>query len=130
VTYFGLKRSERIKKRYDFLSLIRKGKKISASFLSLSYKKRSAEKSQASAGKHLERKRTRLGISVPKRLLKKAHDRNRVKRLIREVFRLEKHRINVPIDLIVYLKQPLKETSFKSVQKEIRCLLKKGNLIS
>jgi ribonuclease P protein component len=32
----------------------------------------------------------RLGITVPKRVLKFAHDRNRVKRLVREAFRAQR----------------------------------------
>ncbi|WP_279459939.1 ribonuclease P protein component [Actinobacillus delphinicola] len=35
----------------------------------------------------------RLGLAVPKKHLKRAHDRNRIKRLCREYFRLHQHQL-------------------------------------
>jgi ribonuclease P protein component len=43
----------------------------------------------------------RLGVSVSRRKIRAAHARNRVKRLIREAFRLNKAELPVGIDLIV-----------------------------
>lgn len=40
---------------------------------------------------HLEH--PRLGLTVAKKHLKRAHDRNRIKRLVRESFRLSQHRL-------------------------------------
>jgi ribonuclease P protein component len=48
-------------------------------------------------------RRGRIAIAVPKRILKSAVDRNRVKRVIREEFRLHTIR-SLPVDLLVTLR--------------------------
>ncbi len=48
----------------------------------------------------------RLGISASKRKIRKACDRNRVKRLLREAFRLSKSELPPGIDLIIVPRGP------------------------
>ncbi len=48
----------------------------------------------------------RLGISVGKRKVRKATARNRIKRLIREAFRLNKAVLPVGVDLVIVPRNP------------------------
>lgn len=48
----------------------------------------------------------RLGISVSRKKIRRAHDRNRVKRLIREAFRLGKGAVPAGVDLVVVPRGP------------------------
>ena len=48
----------------------------------------------------------RLGLSVSKKRVRKAFERNHVKRLLREAFRLSKAELPIGIDLIVVPKGP------------------------
>lgn len=49
----------------------------------------------------------RLGVSVSRRKIRAAHARNRVKRLIREAFRLHKADLPLGIDLVVLPRGPI-----------------------
>ncbi|CAL4041966.1 ribonuclease P protein component [Buchnera aphidicola] len=47
---------------------------------------------------------SRLGLSITKKNIRYAHDRNRLKRLIRESFRLSQHKI-IRMDFIIIAKK-------------------------
>jgi len=50
---------------------------------------------------------SRIGISIGKKKVKLAVGRNRIKRLVREAFRLHKHTIPAGVDLVVVPRGPL-----------------------
>ena len=47
---------------------------------------------------HTSKFPTQVGVSVPKRNFKRAVDRNRIKRLMRETYRLQKHLVYNAVD--------------------------------
>nr|WP_303652556.1 ribonuclease P protein component [Paludisphaera mucosa] len=62
----------------------------------------------------------RLGVSVSRKRVRKASARNRIKRLIREAFRLTKADLPPGVDLIVLPRAPL--ASFEAVRDSLSVL--------
>lgn len=56
----------------------------------------------------------RLGLTVGKKQIKRAHERNRVKRLVRESFRLKQHELPA-MDFVVIVKKPAEKLSNKEL---------------
>lgn len=79
---FGLKKAERLYKRDEFSLLFRAGKKSTAFPIRLIYLVQDAEDSYSTPIK--------CAFSVPKRIFKKAVDRNLLKRKMREAYRLNR----------------------------------------
>ena len=99
------RKTARLRKRPEFLSLSRSGKKIhSADFIIIS--RRSLEK------------QTRLGVTVSGKV-GNAVVRNRIKRLVREHFRRNRQRIAPPSDVLVIARPGAKACSFERVGKEL-----------
>ncbi|NRA59433.1 MAG: ribonuclease P protein component [Psychrobium sp.] len=66
----------------------------------------------------------RLGLAIPKKQLKLAVDRNRVKRIIRENFRLKQHDL-LPLDYVVIAKGGIGKLDNDELNKLIDKLWKK-----
>jgi ribonuclease P protein component len=64
------------------------------------------------------RARARLGLAVPRKQIRKAVERNRVKRLIRESFRQHQALLE-GLDVVVVVRASLAE---KSAERVFRCL--------
>lgn len=70
----------------------------------------------------------RLGVVASKRSFKKAHDRARAKRLLREAYRLNRFRFRGAYDVVLVARRPILETSRQDVEKELMRLMKKAGL--
>ena len=116
----GFSKQERICHRNDFNLLFSDGK----SFFSYPFR-------CVFHWKEAEEPLVRIAVSVSKKKFKLAANRNRIKRLIRETYRLEKHLIyslfqeqSVQLDLlIIYTENKLLD--YKQVQNGMRILIKK-----
>ena len=62
----------------------------------------------------------RLGISVKKTIVKNATDRNRIKRLIREEFRINKNRFKQPIDIIFVVRGDCSNKKNQEIYEELK----------
>lgn len=80
---FGFGRKERLKSRKAIEALFLQGKNLSQFPLRAMYKFEVASNEQQAI--------VRVGVTASKRHFKKSVDRNRIKRLLREAYRLQKH---------------------------------------
>jgi len=90
-----------------------------------------AVRSQAFTLIHLkgeEDKPTKLGITIP-RNYGKAVRRNRMKRLLREAFRLQRSYLTSGEEIVIHVQRGAEALSFKEVYDELASLLKRAELI-
>ncbi|HOK39939.1 MAG TPA: ribonuclease P protein component [bacterium] len=106
---FKFKKYEHLKRQKDFEKVFRNGsKKISDKFI-IYYIKNNLPYS-------------RIGISI-KRKIGKAVKRNRIRRLIREYFRLNKHRFIDRFDFLFVVRENFDLFNYVEVSNELEILL-------
>ena len=112
-----LSKKERLCSVKDIESLFKKGKSSFVFPLKVVFIKKESEEKKL--------KPTRLLISVPKRNFKRAVDRNRIKRQIREGYRLQKANFNLShIDSFSFIYVAKEHNESKFLHKRISKLLK------
>ena len=88
----GFSKTRRLLTKNDYANVFQQAKKLVTPYFIVLYRPNDIEHS-------------RLGLAISKKMISKSHDRNRVKRIIRETFRV--NQILPAIDLIVLAKPGL-----------------------
>jgi ribonuclease P protein component len=105
-------KDERIRKRRDYLRIYQEGGRIgSSNFIAILGNNQSGK--------------TRLGIAVNKKI-GNAVTRNRIKRLIRECFRLRKDGIPHSKDIVIIAKRDISLLKYQDVRTELDRLFGKS----
>lgn len=109
---FSFPKRYRIRKRKEFQKIYAEGKRVSGKYLIIHFIPN-------------ELGHPRLGITVTKKCGKSVA-RNRWKRLIREAFRLNKHRIP-SWDIVVTVKRGYKPPKLKDVEEDLLEIVEKAH---
>lgn len=116
---FGFSKAERLTKDKEFRRVFKKGKSFANNNLVIYVYQRDFS----------EGKQARLGL-VLSRKLGKAVKRNKLKRRLREIFRLHKYLLKPELD-IIFLPQPKAILSdYQDLEKSILNLFRKGKLFT
>lgn len=73
---------------------------------------------------HRETAINRLGLAITKKKVKRAHERNRIKRLTREYFRLHQHQLNGQVDILLTVKQFSDEMQNEEIVQQLTLAFK------
>ena len=111
----SLKKKERIHKREEFLQILREGERYKTKHFKVMIKQN-----------HLDR--VRLGLIVSKKI-GKAVKRNRIKRLLREFFRLNKNLFPLGSDILFIAKPGDNSLNYSKVDKEFKELFLKRHVL-
>jgi ribonuclease P protein component len=110
-----VKKVFRLRNRSDFRYVYRRGKSIASPYMVLIYVRNGNNT-------------IKIGFSVSKKIGKSV-TRNRVKRLLRENFRLILDQIKTGYNIVVIARTPIVEADFHDIRKTILYLLRKGKLL-
>lgn len=70
----------------------------------------------------------RLGVVAAKRTFRRAVDRSRAKRLLREAFRLNRWRLAGDVDVILVARRDLLRASLEAVEKDLMDMARRAGL--
>ncbi|WAW14916.1 ribonuclease P protein component [Peptostreptococcus equinus] len=105
-----------IKKDSDFRKVYRKGKSLSDRNLVV-YKMKNGTN------------RSRIGISISKKV-GKAHDRNRIRRYIKEAYRLEiDQKVKPGYDLVFIARINSNTAQYEHISKSLKYIMRKADLV-
>jgi ribonuclease P protein component len=107
-----LPQKNRLSKRSDFANVYRKGSFFGEGPLSLKLVPN-------------ELKEARIGFSIEKKFFKKATERNRMKRLLREAFHKNLKAIKNGLDIVVFYKKSEPEPDFNEISRLVKKIINK-----
>ncbi len=105
----GISKAERLLKRFEFVSLSRKGKSVSDQYFIAAYRSNNLDQS-------------RLGITITRKV-GNAVVRNRLKRIVREFYRHNKTDITGNFDINIIAKKSAAGVSSKRAHASLKALV-------
>ena len=103
---YTLGKNERIRRRGEFSALFESGKRIHSEYLTVIVCKNTSGM-------------RRIGLVVGKKVGKSAVRRNRMKRLLREFFRLNKHRLPASQDILIVARKDFSLMKYQDLRREL-----------
>ena len=103
-------------KRKEFKKVLRKGKSFKENFL------------VAKILKDPKERKVKIGILISKKVLKKAVERNKLKRRLREIVRVETKKIKEGIK-VVFIPLSGIDPEFKNLKDKVEKILKKAKIL-
>lgn len=112
-----MKRTDTLKKNYEFKNMLSKGKYYSGEFLNIFIKNNS------------EKNKNFIGIAIGVKT-GKAVKRNRIKRLIRENYRMNEEKLSTGYTILFLLKKnkDINLVTFENIKKDMNKIFTKANL--
>jgi len=71
----------------------------------------------------------RFGVTVSRKVDKRAVIRNKIRRRVKEVFRLNQHKIKGPIDIVIIARTNALKCTLKEAEKEILSALRQHGFL-
>ncbi|MGA1846114.1 ribonuclease P protein component [Deferribacter abyssi] len=107
---FTFKRYERLRKKKEFDNVFVNGQWIKGNLINVCYALSTNRK---------------VGFIVSKKISKKAVIRNKVKRRLREIFRLNKYILPNKVHLVVIAKQGVEKVNFSELEYDVKQIFQK-----
>lgn len=113
-----MKKTTMLKKNYEFRNVLTRGRKYSGKYIEVYFKKNSLNENK-------------LGIAISSKIANSVN-RNRVKRLIRENYRIVEENIKIGNSFVILWKKnkSIKEANFFNIKEDINNFIKQTDLIN
>lgn len=112
-----MKKTQMLKKNYEYKYVLKKGQYYSGKYIEIFYLK-------------CDKNENKLGIAVSKKVAKSVK-RNRIKRLIRENYRLFEQQLSVGNSIIILWKKKvdIEFATFENIKKDMKTIFERVNIL-